>query len=108
MPRKTILQEVDAALEQIEEARIEASVRLLTPLVRREFERVRKLNPKLKRIIFGNGTYLLDGIQDLIRQDYSRASISNDLYVTYRGPKYLERLYELCERIRGLRVEDVE
>jgi hypothetical protein len=83
-------------------------VELIEPLVRREFARVKAKNPKLKRILFGNGTYLLDGIQDLIQKSYTHANISGSIYCTAKMPKYMERLYELCERVKGWPIADIE
>jgi hypothetical protein len=74
MSRKTILEQVEAAIDEMERRHNLAVAELITPLIRREFERVRAKNPKLKRILFGNGTYLLDGIEDLIRHEYRNAS----------------------------------
>ncbi len=105
---KSILDQVDAALKEIDRRHDEAVAELITPLIVKEFKKVQRKNPKLKRILFGNGTYLLDGIEDSIKKDYNRAAISGDLYVTAKMPKYLERLYELCERVSGFPIEDIE
>lgn len=90
------LEAVRAAIIRIDDERHESVRRLLAPLVRAEFDRVRKRNPRLRRIIFGNGTCYID------------VDGKKESWCERTAPKYAHRLCELADMAADVGINDVE
>lgn len=108
-----LLEQTLERLEQIDEARVQAIRDLLQPLVQKEFDKVRKSKPHWTKIVFGNGTFAIIGMED--REDPwkytgARHSLQARGYVAeyaWSGPKYLKNLWYLCEWGAEVCLDDV-
>lgn len=95
MGRRAALEKVVSAIVEIDNERHEKVRRLLEPLVCDEFERVRKRNPKVRRIIFGNGTCYIE-------VDGERES-----WCARTAPGYAQRLCELADMAADVGINDI-
>jgi len=62
-------------------------MKLIQPVVYEEFDNVRKVNPKLKSIVFGNGTYFIE----------LEGAPTWENWGPEKCPAYAKKLCELCE-----------
>lgn len=89
------IEELDRHIQQEEDASRERIRQMVRPLIVAEFQRVQRRNAKLRRIIFGNGTYHVD--------------VEGGTYWDADGaPVYAHRLLALCDRVRTIGVDDVQ
>jgi hypothetical protein len=96
MGRAMSLIEVRSAIVRIDDERHEHVRRLLAPLVRSEFDRVRRRNPRLRRIIFGNGMCYID------------VDGEKESWCERTAPKYARRLCELADMAADVGINDIE
>jgi len=84
---------VQVHLDELEAEYIEKLRAYMTPLIQAEFDRVRKKNRKLERIIFGNGDYLMVGYEGLRDEEDC--------------PSYMRKLIYLCDLVSFYAIDDV-
>jgi hypothetical protein len=90
---------VERKLEKLKEEYIERVRAYITPIVRAEFKRAQRKNPKLQGITFGMGDYAMRGFSGFDRYYYSDYD---------RAPNYMRRLIELCDLANEFWIEDID
>ena len=95
MSKRMTLEQVRSRIVSIDDERHEKVRRLLAPLIQEEFDRVRARNPRLRRIIFGNGTCYIE-------VDGERES-----WRDRTAPAYAQRLVELADMAADVGIDDV-
>lgn len=81
----------------------------LEPLIQKEFDKARKKQPQLEKIIFGNGTYVIVGLE---KQIWTMTGVRSTIYGAVGDykltcPKYMHLLIHLCELATTYGIEDI-
>lgn len=86
-------QQIDDIIARETEAFIERVTKVVRPIVDTEFRKALKRCPKLKRVLFGNGTWVFD---------FGTARMVDGIRNNERVPRSLQQLTDVCNAVSAV------
>lgn len=98
------IRQIELGVEKIQDECQERLIAYLTPILKEEFRKICKKNPRLKQVIWGNGGFLFcfepEGVgRDHMWWDYIPGTMGTGAWNT---PKYSRRFIELVAFVSDL------